>query len=187
MTLRRVLSIAALAVAAAAGGCERPAIDEAPSRAPEVRFEPTPHNVVADMMRFAKIGPEDVVYDLGCGDGRIVIAAVRLGARGVCVDIDPRRIRESRANAERAGVAERILFLNQDLLDTGLADATVVTLFLSPELNLKVRPKLRGDLRPGTRVVSYVHNMGDWAPQQTANVESPHGPRKLFLWIIPRA
>lgn len=185
MTLRRVLSIAALAIAAAAAGCERPALDEAPSRAPDVRFEPTPHHVVAEMMRLAKVGASDVVYDLGCGDGRIVIAAATLGARGVCVDIDPRRIGESRANAAAAGVAERIVLRTEDLFQTEIAGATVVTLFLWPDVNLKLRPRLWRELRPGTRVISYVHSMGDWAPQEVRNAEGAHGPRKLFLWVIP--
>jgi ribosomal protein L11 methylase PrmA len=138
------------------------------------------------MLKLAQVGANDVVYDLGCGDGRIVIAAVKeLGARGVCVDIDPQRIRESRANAENVGVAQRILFLNQDLFDTDIGDATVVTLFLWPSVNLKLRPKLWRELKAGTRVVSYVHSMGEWIPQEARTVEGGHGPRKLFLWIVP--
>jgi len=100
------------------------------------------------------------------------------------VDIDPQRIGESCANAQRAGVAERILFLNQDLFETAIGDATVVTLFLWPSVNLKLRPKLWRDLKPGTRVVSYVHSMGDWPPHESRNVEGAYGPRKLFLWIV---
>jgi SAM-dependent methyltransferase len=164
-------------VAAASAGAQ-------PARVPDVPYEPTPHHVVAEMMLLARVGASDVVYDLGCGDGRIVIAAVRLGARGVCVDIDPVRIEESRANAEKAGVAERIVFLTQDLFDTDIRDATVVTLFLWPEVNLKLRPRLWRELKPGTRVVSYVHDMGDWAPEQTRSVEGVRGTRTLYLWII---
>lgn len=183
---RLALSAIALAVAAAALGCAQPATEQAPSRAPDVRFEPTPHPVVAEMLKLARVGTNDVVYDLGCGDGRIVIAAAKqLGVRSVCVDIDPQRIRESRANAERLGVAERIVFLHQDLFETSLAGATVVTLFLSPDVNLKLRPKLWRELKPGARVVSYVHDMGDWAPQKTQNVEGDYGPRQVHLWIIP--
>ena len=179
------LSAIALAVAAAAGGCAQPATERSPSRAPDVHFEPTPHRVVAEMLKLARVGTNDVVYDLGCGDGRIVIAAAKqLGARSVCIDIDPQRIRESRANAERSGVAERIVFLHQDLFETDLAGATVVTLFLSPDVNLRLRPKLWRELKPGARVVSYVHDMGDWAPQKTQNVEGDYGPRQLHLWII---
>ena len=169
-----------VAAAACAGYCEAQ-----PARLPDVPYEPTPHHVVADMVRLARVGASDVVYDLGCGDGRIVIAAVQLGARGVCVDIDPVRIEESRANAQKAGVAERIRFLTQDLFDTDIRDATVVTLFLWPEVNLKLRPKLWRDLKPGTRVVSYVHDMGDWAPEQTRSVEGVRGMRTVYLWTIP--
>lgn len=177
-----VILLAAWAVAAVAG-CERaPPLG---TRAPEVRFEPTPHDVVAQMLDLARVGANDVVFDLGCGDGRIVIAAAKRGARGVCVDIDPQRIRESRANAERASLAERIVFLHLDLLDTDLGEATVVTLFLSPKMNLTVRPKLRHELRPGARIVSYVHGMGDWQPQETRDVEGRYGPRKIFLWTLP--
>jgi ribosomal protein L11 methylase PrmA len=136
------------------------------------------------MLALAQVGANDVVYDLGCGDGRIVIAAVKLGARGVCVDIDPQRIRESRANAQSARVAERIVFLNQDLFETDISNATVVTLFLWPSVNLKLRPKLWRDLKPGTRVVSYVHSMGNWPPQDTRDVEGARGPRKVFLWTV---
>jgi SAM-dependent methyltransferase len=176
----------AAAIAAAAGGCEQPAAPErSVTRAPDVPYEPTPQPIVVEMLQLAQVDAKDVVYDLGCGDGRIVIAAVKLGARGVCVDIDPQRIRESRANAANAGVAERILFWNQDLFDTDIADATVVTLFLWPTVNLKLRPKLWRELEPGTRVVSYVHDMREWNPQEARTVESPRGPRKLFLWIIP--
>lgn len=137
------------------------------------------------MLQLAKVGANDAVYDLGRGDGRIVIAAVRqFGARGVCVDIDLQRIAESRANAQRAGVAERILFLNQDLFETEIGDATVVMLFLWPSVNLKLRPKLPRDLKPGTRVVSYIHGMNDWTPQKMKTVEGARGPRKLYLWVI---
>jgi SAM-dependent methyltransferase len=185
---RFALVLGALALAVAAACTEPPpALAQAALRAPDVLYEPTPHDVVAEMLRLARVGATDVVYDLGCGDGRIVIAAVRqFGARGVCVDIDPRRILESRANAERAGGAERIAFLEQDLFETPLGGATVVTLFLSPEVNLKLRPKLLRELRPGARVVSYVHTMGDWTPQEVRTVQGAWGPRRLSLWVIPQ-
>jgi SAM-dependent methyltransferase len=157
----------------------------APLRAPDIHYEPTPNNVVAEILDLAKIGAQDVVYDLGCGDGRIVIAAVKQrGARGVCVDIDPQRIRESKANAARAGVADRIVFLNQDLFETDLNGATVVTLFLSPSINLKLRPLLIRELKPGTRVISYVHGMDDWSPTDSRIVQGAYGPRDLRLWVI---
>ena len=176
--------ICMLAIIAAAAGCGQLS-QTADLRAPDVPYEPTPQHVVAEMLNLAKVTPNDVVYDLGCGDGRIVIAAAKaFGARGVCVDIDPERIRESRANAERAGVAQRIRFLNQDLFETDIGDATVVTLFLYPDVNLKLRPKLWRDLAPGTRVVSYVHDMGDWTPRETQTVQTSRGSRKVRLWII---
>ena len=187
MTSKRWLAVLVSAIAiAAAGGCEQaPAPGQEALRAPDVPYEPTPHAVVAEMLKLARVSANDVVYDLGCGDGRIVIAAVKqFGARGICVDIDLQRITESRANAQRAGVAERILFLNQDLFETDIGDATVVTLFLWPSVNLKLRPKLWRELKPGTRVVSYIHGMDDWSPQEARNVEGARGPRKLFLWVI---
>ena len=178
----RILCMLALTTAAA--GCGQ--LSQNPDlRAPDVPYEPTPQHIVAEMLELAKVAPNDVVYDLGCGDGRIVIAAVKdFGARGVCVDIDPERIRESRANAEQAGVAQRIRFLNQDLFETDIGDATVVTLFLYPDVNLKLRPKLWRDLAPGTRIVSYVHDMGDWTPRETHTVQTSRGSRKVRLWVI---
>lgn len=176
--------VSAVAIAAASGCDQSPAPGRVALRAPDVVFEPTPHSVVAEMLKLARVGANDVVYDLGCGDGRIVIAAAKRGARGVCVDIDPQRITESRASAQRAGVADRIRFLNQDLFDTDIGDATVVTLFLWPSVNLKLRPKLWRELKPGTRVVSYIHSMDDWSPQEMQTVEGARGPRKLFLWVL---
>lgn len=157
-------------IAAAAAGCEQA---ETASRGPDVPYEPTPHHVVGEMLKLAKVRADDVVYDLGCGDGRIVIGATRQhGARAVCVDIDPRRVRESRANAERSGVTERITFLTQDFFETDIRNATVVTLFLWPSVNLKLCPKLWRELEPGGRVVSYVHSMGYWRPREAVNVEA---------------
>jgi SAM-dependent methyltransferase len=178
------LALVVTAFAIGAAACDQEAAPAA-VRAPDVPYDPTPHHIVEEMLKLARAGRNDVVYDLGCGDGRIVIAAAKLGARGVCVDIDPQRIRESRATAERAGVADRIRFLNQDLFETEIGEATVVTLFLWQSVNEKLRPKLWRELKPGTRVVSYIHSMGDWRPRETVNVESARGPRKLFLWIIP--
>ena len=156
-------------------------------REPDVHYEPSEMDVVQVMLRVGDVKAGDVVYDLGCGDGRIVIAAARqAGARGVCVDIDPQRIAESRENARRAGVAEGIEFLNQDLLATDISRATVIMLFLSRELNLRVRPKLLRELRPGTRVVSHWHDMGDWRPQQAVLVTSGGRGRHVYLWTIPQ-
>ncbi|HET6493503.1 MAG TPA: methyltransferase domain-containing protein [Burkholderiales bacterium] len=156
-------------------------------RAPDVRYEPTPADVVEVMLRLADVKAGDVVYDLGCGDGRIVITAVReRAARGVCVDIDPRRIEESRENAREAGVADRIRFLNQDLFATDIGEATVVMLFLFPNINLKLRPKLLRELKPGTRVVSHWHSMGDWTPRETVRVTSGGRERPVYFWTIPQ-
>jgi len=153
-------------------------------RSPDVRFEPTPPAVVQAMTDLAAVRAADVVYDLGCGDGRIAVAAARLGARGVCVDIDPQRIAEARENARAAGVAERIEFRNEDLFATALDGATVVMLFLSPEVNLKLRPKLQ-QLKPGTRIVSHWHRMGDWKPSKSAQVRLEGRNHDVFLWVIP--
>ena len=138
------------------------------------------------MLELANVKAGDVVYDLGCGDGRIVIAAARrFGARGVCVDIDPQRIAESRDNARRAGVTDRIRFLNEDLFATDLSGATVITLYLTVETNLALRPKLLRELKPGSRIVSHWHSMGDWKPQRTEHVRSDTGWRSIFLWTVP--
>src|SRR6267378_4227286 len=149
--------------------------------AQNVRYEPTPVEVAYAMLELAQVTSGDVVYDLGCGDGRIVIAAVvRYGARGVCVDIDPQRIAESRENARRAGVEERIRFIAEDLFTTDLGGASVVTLFLSPEFNDRLRPKLLRELKPGTRIVSHYHGMTGWTPNATLDV----GESTIFLWIL---
>ena len=153
-----------------------------PLRAPDVRYEPTPQPVVREMLRLANVGPADVVYDLGSGDGRIPITAAReFGARGVGIDIDPRRIRESEANARAAGVTDRVRFRNEDLFEADFSDATVVMLFLYPDVNLKLRPRLLRELAPGTRVVSYYHDMGDWAPERAV----PMPRANIYLWRIP--
>ena len=156
------------------------------ARPPNARYEPTSMQVVPAMLALARVTAADVVYDLGCGDGRIVImAASRFGARGVCVDIDPARIAEARANAQAAGVADRIRFATEDLLATDLGGATVVTLYLSNELNLALRPKLERELQPGARVVSHWHAMGGWQPTRSLAVPSEWGERYLYLWTIP--
>lgn len=175
--------VAAIAVATAS--CQQSVVPAPGVRAPDVPYDPTPQHVVVEMLKLAKVGAGDRVYDLGCGDGRIVITAVKqFGASGVCIDIDPQRILESRANAREAGVEQNIVFLNQDLFDSDISDATVVTLFLWPSVNMKLRPKLWRELKPGTRVVSYIHSMQDWMPQEARTVETARGPRQFFLWII---
>jgi SAM-dependent methyltransferase len=158
----------------------------APLRAPDVRYEPTDTEVVQVMLRLGEVEAGDLVFDLGCGDGRIVIAAARhLGARGVCVDIDPKRIAESRDNAAREGVADRVEFRNEDLFTTDLSGATVIMLFLWPELNLKLRPRLLRELRPGARIVSHWHDMGDWKPREVVQVTARGRERPVYLWTIP--
>lgn len=151
----------------------------------DVPYVSTPQNVVDEMLKLANVTKDDVVYDLGCGDGRVVITAVKkFGARrGFGVDIDPQRIAESNANAKAAGVTDRVKFVVQDLFQTDLKDATVVTLYLLPEVNLRLRPKLFSELRPGTRVVSHSFDMGDWTPQKTVTVQP--GGQRLMLWTIP--
>ena len=181
-----LLAVVAVSSVADIGGAQQSPVTPPVLRAPDVAYEPTPMEVVYAMLRLAKVNAGDVVYDLGCGDGRIVItAAQQFGARGVCVDIDPVRITESRENARQANVTDRIRFLNEDLFVTDVSDATVVTLFLSPELNLAVRPKLQRELKRGTRIVSYWHQMGDWKPQETVRVRSDGRDHPIYLWTIP--
>jgi predicted O-methyltransferase YrrM len=185
---RRFLCAAAAVIActAAVACAEDRAAAPAALRTPDVRYEPSDPEVVQVMLGLAGVSAGDVVYDLGCGDGRIVINAARQArARGVCVDIDPRRISESRENARAAGVSDRVEFRNQDLLTTEIGGATVVMLFLSPELNLKVRARLLRELKPGTRIVSHWHDMGDWKPQESVFVQSGGRGRYVYLWTIP--
>jgi precorrin-6B methylase 2 len=158
----------------------------AQERRPEVPFVPTPDEVVAEMLRLANVDKNDVVYDLGCGDGRIVItAAQKLGARGVGVDIDPERIKESNENARKAGVTDRVKFLQQDLFEIDLSEATVVTLYLLPDVNLRLRPKLLRELKPGTRIVSHAFDMGDWKPEKVVTVSSDDRERTIYYWVVP--
>ena len=150
----------------------------------DVPYVPSPQAVVDKMLAVAKVGPEDVVYDLGSGDGRVVItAAKKHGAHGVGIDIDPARIREARANAESAGVAERVEFRQGDLFRADIRQASVVTLYLLSNVNLQLRPKLLAELRPGTRVVSHNYAMGDWKPLETHRV----GTSIVYYWVIPAA
>jgi len=180
-----LLAIVAVGGVADTGRAQPSPVAPPALRAPDVRYEPTPMEVVHVMLRLAQVTPGDVVYDLGCGDGRIVITAAReFGARGVCVDIDPARIIESRENARQANVIDRIRFINEDLFTTDLADATVVTLFLSAELNLAVRPKLQRELKRGTRIVSHWHHMGDWKPQESVRVRSGGRESPVYLWTV---
>ena len=155
---------------------------QAPLRSPDVIFVPTPQEVVDAMLKLAKVTKGDVVYDLGSGDGRIPITAAKTyGARGVGIDIDPQRIKEATENLKNAGVGDRVKFLNQDLFTTDISEATVVTLYLLPSLNLKLLPKLNKELKPGTRIVSHAFDMGEAKPTETLNVNG----RTVYFWTIP--
>ena len=156
---------------------------------PEVPYLPTTQVAVEAMLKLAGVTAEDVVYDLGCGDGRIVITAAKLyGAHGVGIDIDPQRIREANENAKRAGVEHLVRFEENDLFQAKIRDASVVTLFLLTSVNARLRPKLLAELRPGTRVVSNTFDMGDWKPEKEFTVDTGdegYFSRKLYLWTIP--
>ncbi|OKH43574.1 SAM-dependent methyltransferase [Calothrix sp. HK-06] len=152
-------------------------------RTPDVVYVPTPPEVVDKMLSMAKVGKNDILFDLGSGDGRIPItAAKRFGTRGTGIDIDPERIKEANANAKKEGVSDKVTFLQQDLFKSDFSKATVVTLYLLPELNVKLRPQLFKQLKPGTRIVSHAFDMGDWKPEQTANVNG----RTVYYWTIPK-
>ncbi|UBF25645.1 class I SAM-dependent methyltransferase [Kovacikia minuta CCNUW1] len=153
-----------------------------PRRQPDVPYVPTPNAVVERMLEMAKVNKNDRLYDLGSGDGRIVItAAQKYGTRGVGIDINPVRVQEANENAKKAGVTDLVQFREQDLFETDLSDATVVTLYLLPEINLKLRPKLLQELKPGTRIVSHAFSMGDWKPQRVEQVEG----RTIYYWVVP--
>ena len=153
-----------------------------PARAPDVFYVPTPPAVVDAMLEMAKVTSSDVVYDLGCGDGRIPIAAAqKYGARGIGIDIDPARIAEAKENAKAAGVTDKVRFLEQDLFTSDFKEATVVTLYLLPSLNQKLMPKLKAELKPGTRIVSHAFDMGpDWPPEEKREVEG----KTIYFWTI---
>jgi SAM-dependent methyltransferase len=149
---------------------------------PEVPYVPTDNTVVDGMLKLAGVKSSDIVYDLGCGDGRIVVrAAKNYGAHGVGVDINPVRIQEARENAKRNSVENLVRFEEGDLFDADIHDATVVTLYLLPSVNLRLRPKLLKDLKPGTRVVSHSFDMGDWKPEKEEQVDGA----TIYLWTIP--
>jgi SAM-dependent methyltransferase len=166
-------ALAAACLCAAAG---------AQVRTPDVVYVPTPHEVVDAMLKLAEVQSADIVYDLGSGDGRILIAAAqKYGARGVGIEIDPALVKQATANAAAAGVADKIRFVNADLFEADIREATVVTLYLLESLNEKLRPKLLRELKPGTRIVSHRFRMGDWLPERAASA----GDRGVYLWRIP--
>jgi ribosomal protein L11 methylase PrmA len=155
----------------------------APSRRPDVIFVPTPEAVVEAMLQVANVTKNDVVYDLGCGDGRIPVTAARkYGARGFCYDIDPQRIKEANENVAKNNVGNLVTVVHADLFETDLSGASVVTLYLLPSLNVKLMPKLMKELKPGTRIVSHAFDMGDWKPEKELDVDG----RKVYYWTIPK-
>lgn len=173
---------AACALPAAAQEDERPGLD--------VIYVPTPHQVVKRMLELAKVGPDDIHYDLGSGDGRIVIAAVKdfKAKKGVGIDLDPQRIREANANLAKSGVGDRVTFLRQNIFETDFSEANVVSLYLLSTLNFKLRPTIL-NMRPGTRIVTQSFDMADWAPDHTELVEFDNdgykGSRRVYLYIVP--
>ena len=182
MTARRLLLILAILGTTVVA----PAWAQQPLRSPDVIFVPTPQEVVDAMLKLAKVTKNDVIYDLGSGDGRIPITAAKTyGARGVGIDIDPQRIKEATENLKTAGVGDRVKFLNQDLFTTDISEATVVTLYLLPSLNVKLIPKLNKELKPGTRIVSHAFDMSsdgtERKPKETLNVNG----RTVYFWTIP--
>jgi Methyltransferase domain len=182
------LALAALLVPACRGAMPAPGQAPAAAKRLEVPYVPTPDEVVATMLAVARVGKDDVLYDLGSGDGRIVIAAARqFGTRGTGIDIDPQRIREADENARRAGVTDRVRFILGDIFDADISEATVVALYLLPVVNLRLRPKLLKELRPGSRIVSHDYDMGDWKPDRTVRVQLPERDHTIYYWVVPRA
>jgi cyclopropane fatty-acyl-phospholipid synthase-like methyltransferase len=184
---KRYLTLIALlaAVFVALPAARQQSAPAAPTRTPDVIFVPTPQEVVEAMLKMAEVGPNDVVYDLGSGDGRIPITAVqKYGAKkAIGIDIDPQRIKEANENLEKAGVGDKVTFLNQDLFETDISEATVVTLYLLPSLNVKLMPKLKKELKPGTRIVSHSFDMqGQWEPEKSQDVDG----RMIYFWTIPK-
>jgi tRNA G37 N-methylase Trm5 len=182
MSIRSFVMVATMVVASIPASAVVIA-QEAPARRPDVIYVPTPEAVVEAMLQVANVGKDDIVYDLGCGDGRIpVTAAKKYGARGIGIDIDPQRIAEANENVKKNDVGDRVKIVQGDLFQQDLSPATVVTLYLLPSLNVKLMPKLMKELKPGTRVVSHAFDMGDWKPEKEIDVEG----RKVYYWTIPK-
>lgn len=182
MSIRSFALVATIVVASLPGAAVAVAQD-APPRRPDVIYVPTPEAVVEAMLQVANVGKNDIVYDLGCGDGRIPVTAARkYGARGVGIDIDPQRIREANENVAKNKVGDLVKIVQGDLFEQDLSQATVVTLYLLPSLNVKLMPKLMKELKPGTRIVSHAFDMGDWKPEKELDVEG----RKVYYWTIPK-
>lgn len=153
----------------------------------DVPYVPTPHDVVERMLDMADIQPSDYVIDLGSGDGRIVIAAAKRGASGHGIDLDPERVAEARENASKSGVSDQIMFMEQDIFETDFSEASVITMYLLPSINKRLRPELLDKLEPGTEVVSHDFDMGEWKPDKEVVVESGNSASKheVYYWVIP--
>ena len=172
--MRTLLALAAAIVLAAPAAARE--------QQPDVIFVPTPYEVVDEMLRLARVRKGDVLYDLGSGDGRIpVTAAKRFGVRAVGIDIDPQRIKEANENARKNGVARLVTFRQEDLFKTDFKEASVVTLYLLPDLNVRLRPRLLAELKPGTRIVSHQFDMGSWKPEKKVELNG----RLIYLWTVP--
>jgi SAM-dependent methyltransferase len=147
----------------------------------DVPYVPTPNDVVEAMLKLGNITSQDTVYDLGCGDGRIVVmAAQKFGARGTGIDLNPDRINEANANARQAGVTDKVRFIEKNLFDADVRDATLVTLYLLPDVNRRLRPLLLKQLKTGSRIVSHAFDMDDWKPDRTVEI----GTRRIYLWTV---
>ena len=152
----------------------------------DVPYDPTPQPVVEEMLKLAEVKTGDVVYDLGCGDGRIVVTAAKMyGVRGVGVDLDPERVRESEENVRINGLEKLVTIRHENIFDTDVSEATVVMLYLYPSVNLALKPILLNQLKPGSRIVSHAFDMGDWEPEKEVTIEYEDAPYEIFLWRIP--
>ena len=178
-----VLSLAFVSTTASAQSCD----DKY-----DIPYVPSDNEIVEKMLEMAHVTENDVIYDLGCGDGRIVITAVKkYGARGVGIDINPLRIDESKKNALKEGVSDKVTFIKQNLFEADISEATVLTMYLLPKINLQLRPKLFRDIRPGTRIVSHDFHMGEWAPDQSTvmdggfDAESTFNNHIVYCWVLP--
>jgi tRNA G37 N-methylase Trm5 len=172
--MKTLLALAAALVLAAPAAAR--------AQQPDVIYVPTPYEVVDEMLRLANVKKGDVLYDLGSGDGRIpVTAAKKFGIRAIGIDIDPQRIKEATENAKKNGVSKLVTFKREDLFKTDFKDASVVTLYLLPDLNVKLRPRLLSELKPGTRIVSHQFDMGTWQPEKKVELNG----RVVYLWTVP--
>jgi hypothetical protein len=203
MAFRRIIPVLIFSIAIVGIGCNQASnvsVEPAPAdaqvstpekspglRSPDVVYVPTPSEVVDKMLEIANVNSKDVLYDLGSGDGRIPITATKkFGIRATGIDINPTRIQEANANAQKEGVTDRVQFLNQDLFESDFKNATVVTLYLLPQLNVKLRPQLLSQLKPGSRIVSHDFDMGEWKPEKTAQVNVNGRMHNVYLWIVPQ-